>query len=560
MTDDRFWWPFELSPREERAFLAFRERMRREPCTLDTRSTQLAADLLAHAMARHVADVLERDSLPHLGHIINGWGNARLGKRTMLEGLERFVHRDEARRPFILQRDVEGEFHPWQSFAYVVMAGVEPGLPLPTVGTSFREIALNSRQLNVTDGIELGHQLYALAYLEPEPRQAPFFMGQQALDVRGLMEQAVDAHHHGGFQVCRKVHLTEGLCTAAARIRGLESFREPAQGFLEGQLDILFLLGAVLEQVEALSASGAPAEPGTLLHELRDTLIIDNLLENHCYYAGHVIELAGLAHMAGYAISPEHWSAMAFVANRLNQIFPRYLPHVTFEEYFLHFGHYRRAITLLLEVERARAEGRPVALADLARFTVDFDHLPALPEGVSLERVGPPPAQDALFCLAPTPPGGRPGFEQIVAHYTRQARPLLEARGRFNHFRRVGPPSWPRALHYELLDYGEQVGAEIHLESEAVRPLSERLRALTERVARRFPGNTVEWDSDWSRQRGRLRLLFAPQTPPETVAAGLQALIDETYPELDALASNLVVPLSERPLVTSPSRPALSSH
>jgi hypothetical protein len=552
-SDERFWWPFELSPREQEAFDAFRERMRREPCALEVDACQAASDLLAHMMGRHIDEILERDSLPHTGHLLNGWGNARLRGRPLLEHLEPFVHRDEAGRPFILQRDPEGEFHPWQGIAYTVMAGVAPGHPLPGARASFREIALNSRQLNVTDGIELGHLLFALAYLEPEPTQAPFFMGDAVHDVKSLLACAVDAHHFGGFEVCRKVHLTEGLCAAAARVRGMEGFRKDAQGFLEGQLDILFLLGAVLEQVDGLAASGGKAGPGTLLTQLREAILIESPLENHCYYAGHLIELAGLAHAAGYPIAPEHWNAMAFVANRLNRTLPRFLPYTDFQECFLHFGHYRRGITLLLEAQRARAEGRALTQEDFARFTVDFDALPPLPAGVSLEPRGPSPVEEGLYTLAPPAPGGRPAFEDIVARYSRNAPPHLQARGGFPHFRRMGPPSWPRAMHYELLDYGGDVGVEIHLESDAVRPMGPRVKGLVERVTRRFPDREVRWDGDWSKGRGRLKVLFPQALAPESVAQGVQQLVEETFSELDTAATQLTVPVG--PWASAPTRP-----
>ncbi len=559
--DNRFWWPFDLSPAEEAATGAFRERMRREPQALDVGAATLAADLLAHMMGRHVRAILERDSLPHTCHLLNGWGNARLDGRPLLEHLEPFVHRDEAGRPYILQRDPEGEFHPWQAIANTVMAGVDPLHPLPGVRASFKDIALNSRQLNVTDGIELGHLLYALAALEPEPRAdtAPFLMGADVCDVTALMERAVDAHHHGGFEVCRKVHLTEGLCAAAANIRGMERFRKDAQGFLEGQLDILFVLGAALEQVDLLAARGEKGGPGTLLHQLRESLLIDSPLENHCYYVGHLIELATLAHVAGFPIPQETWSAMAFVANRLNHTFPRFLPHTVFAECFLHFGHYRRAITLLLEVDRARAGGRALTPADFARYTVDFDCLPPLPAGVSLDAAGPAPTGEGLYTLAPPPAGGRPEFEAIVARYSQGASAHLKARGGFPHFRRMAPPSWPRAFHYELLDYGGDVGAEIHLESDAVRPLGPRVQALRERVAGRFPGLEVTWDGGWSRGRGRLRVLFPAGTPVERVASGIQTLVEETFADLDAAASGLSVPVAPwaLPLATPASSPVV---
>jgi hypothetical protein len=558
--DNRFWWPLDLSPAEEAATDAFRERMRREPQALDVGAATLAADLLAHKMKRHVHAILEHDSLPYTCHLLNGWGNARLDGRPLLEHLEPFVHRDEEGRPYILQRDAEGEFHPWQGMAYAVMAGVDPQHPLPGVRASFRDIALNCRQLNVTDGVELGHFLYALAALEPEPRSdgAPFLMGADACDMATLMERAVDAHHHGGFEVCRKVHLTEGLCAAAANVRGMERFRADAQGFLDGQLDILFVLGAALEQVDLLAARGEQGGPGTLLHQLREALLIDSPLENHCYYVGHLIELATLAYVAGgYAIPKETWNAMAFVANRLNHTFPRYLPHASFVECFLHFGHYRRAITLLMEVDKAREEGRALTAADFARYTVDFDHLPPLPEGVSLDATGPSPTREGLYTLAPPPAVGRPEFEAIVARYSQGASANLRARGGFPHFRRMMPSSWPRAFHYELLDHGADVGAEIHLESDAVRPLGPRVQALLARVAGRLPGLEVTWDADWSRGRGRLRVLFPAGMPAERVAEGVHALVDETFADLDAAATRLAVPVTpwSHPL-TPPSTPA----
>jgi len=144
-----------------------------------------------------------------------------------------------------------------------------------------------------------------------------------------------------------------------------------------------------------------------------------------------------------------------------------------------------------------------------------------------------------VFSVA-TPSGGpRPRLAEILRRYAELAPPGLEARGGFEHFRRMGPPSWPRAVHYELLDYGVGVGAEIHLESDAMVALQEPLRGLEDPLARHFPDRRVEWDADWWRGRGRLRVLFDDSAPAEDVAAGLRKVIDLTFAQLDPLARKL---------------------
>lgn len=540
MFDDRFWWPLDLSERETRASEDFAARMRSAPPALDLEAVRSVSGQLARLMAHHAGDVVERDGLPHLCHLVNGWGDGRFQGRSLLSRMEGFVHRDAAGRPVVLQCDPEGDFHPWQTFAYAVMAGVDPDEPLPRAGATLRELAKNSRTLNTGKGQELGHLLFALAYLDPDPDGRPFLFGGELRDLSELMDLAVDAHHNATFEVCRKFHLTEGLCAVSTLVPGMEGYREEAQGFLDGQLDMLLLLGVILEEVRKLAEAGEPEREGSLLYELRETLVIQGYLENHCYYAGHAIELAAFADALGFRIDPEHRGAMAYVLNELNATVPEYLPHAAFLQCFLHFGHYRRAMTLLPEVERARSEGRPLALADLRRFTADFDDQPAW-EG---RADGPSPVARGLYSLSKPEEGPRPRFDEIVGLYAASAAPGYEPRGKFSHFRRVGPPSWPRAFHYELLDYGEDVGvgAEIHLESDSVLPMAERVRALEERVSRRFPRRRVEWDPRWWKSRGRLRVLFPEgEASPREVAEGLAALIGETRADLDGPASRLAV-------------------
>ncbi len=536
-SESPFWWPLDLSEREAEAAVEFRRRMVDEPVALDVPLADSVSDRLTSLMRRHVAAIIERDSLPHLGHVLNGWGDVKFKGARLTHRLGSFIHRGGGGEYLILQCDPEGEFHPWQGIAYALMAGVDPDEPLPP-GVTLGELANNSRYIRTREGHELGHMLFALAYLDPDIGGRPFSLGGETRDVPALMEMAVEAHHYGSFEVCRKFHLTEGLCAMAARVAGLERYRADAQGFLNGQLDMMLLLGVILHEARGLAEAGRGAEPGILIQELRDTLVLDSYLENHCYYAGHIFELAGFAESLGYNIAPEYRSAMFFVANELNRTMPPYLPHAYFPECFLHLGHYRRGVTLLAELERLRPLGLPLMPSDLARFTADLD---AAPDADEPTHAPPPKPPEGVYELASFSVNPRADFTEVVEQYRSDAPAHLPPRGIDEVFRRVIPAGWPRALHYELIDYGGPVGAELHLESDDVRPLAGRVRALTERVARRFPGRRVEWEAEWYEGCGRLRVIFDGDSPKETIAEGMSALIAETFDELDAHAKSLRV-------------------
>jgi hypothetical protein len=534
--EQRFWWPLDLSPRAEDAFCRFRSQMLGRPVSVDKTLVQSVSDQLAQVMSRHISALIYRDSLPHLSHVLNGWGDFSIDGARISDRIERFIHRDSRGRSYILQCDPEGEVHPWQTLAYAVMAGVDPDVKLGSSEATIRDLALNSRQLNTREGHELGHLLFALADLDPNMTGGPFFLTNELCDLPGLVELAVEAHHFGSFEVCRKFHLTEGLCAVAAKIRGFEHYRDAAQGFLDGQLDILLVLGIILEQANQLLAANEEVKPDSLIQELRDALVLGPYIENHCYYAGHIIELAVFVNSFGYRIGPEHRSAMAFVINQLNQMLPPYLPHAQFVECFLHFGHYRRAMTLFAGVDQEQANGRPFTRADLTEFTAGIEDLRRNADVVSENDVnGELPA--AIFEVAHEPISRRPAFERIVAEYEKIAPREFEARGvrgTSHHYRRMGPVRWPRALHYELLDYGGAIGAEIHLESDEVRSLGNLVRSLVDQARSKFPTLPVEWDPKWSDGRGRLRILFPPELPAGTIAAGMVTLINETSPIIDA--------------------------
>jgi len=67
--------------------------------------------------------------------------------------------------------------------------------------------------------------------------------------------------------------------------------------------------------------------------------------------------------------------------------------------------------------------------------------------------------------------------------------------------------------------------------------LKPELMRLKERMAVRFPNNQVGLDETWY-DAGRLCVLFNEDTPPETVAGAMLALIEETFPDLDLAVRN----------------------
>ncbi len=268
-----------------------------------------------------------------------------------------------------------------------------------------------------------------------------------------------------------------------------------------------------------------------MVHSLRESLVIEGFLENHYYLAGHLIELLTLAHGLGFQIDADDWAAARAVADELNRLLPEYLPQVFFPACFLHFGHYRRAITLL----DALADGNALDLAGRARFTADFR------EARRQESV-PPRAGDNIFSFGRSDAPMREVLARAVAAYRAIAPASLGPRGNGAHFRRVLVPGWPRSLHFELFDYASRVdtsrdaglGVELHVEN----PHAPRLSAALERVASRLRPSSIlggaELEPTWWGGGGRLRVCFADDTAAETIALALRELIELATPILNA--------------------------
>jgi hypothetical protein len=528
---ERFWWPLDLSEREQRAVDEMSALLDSYPALHDRALSTQAASLLADSMRRGITEIDDRDTLPNLCHVINGWGNAPLADGSVLDGYARYVHVTDDGSPGFLQCGDEGDFHPWQSFAYAVMAGVTPDTPIAGANCNLFELALGSRALNTKDGCELGHLLYAAAHWGL-PGDTPFWLIDEVVPLARLVEMAIDAHHDGHFRVCRKVHLTEGLCAIAALDPAFAGQREVAQGFLDGQMDLLPVLCAAVRGARLARERAEPVLPGSVLHALRESLVIEGFLENHYYLAGHLIELLTLAHGFGYEVSPRHWAAARFVVDELNRWLPEYLPQVFFPACFLHFGHYRRATSLLDEV----ADGHSLDAASRARFTAD------LRGGVRREQPVLLPSGDGIFNFGRSDPPMRQELTRAVAAYRAIAPAVLAPRGNGAHFRRVLVPGWPRWLHFELFDYGSPVGSsstsglgvELHLESAEQPALFAALGRLAVQMKASSLLSSCELDEGGWGGSGRLRRLFPDGSDPETIALALRELIETAKPALTA--------------------------
>lgn len=526
------WWPVELSDAELDAMSELYDRLEAEPAVLDLAAARRADALLVAAMERHIDEIIDGSVLSHYCHLINGWGDATLRGHQLLEGLASFCRSDEQGRPFLVQHDRDGDFHPGQTMAYAAMAGVDPDRHVPGLGSSLRGVYERSRVILTDDGAEMGHLLFALAHLGTDPATT-FELPGRTVDVEGLMALAIEGHHHGHFRVCRKIHLTEGICAAAAMIPGLEHHRAQAQAFLDGQLDLMLLLALVLERVGDPQRVTEDTAPGGLVTALRDTLAVADRFEDHVFLAGHYLELSALAGSMGYEVSPLHRNAMVRIANAIDRALPAWLPRSPFPEQFLFYGHYRRALTLL-----------PRLLADealdpstRAAFTVDFDAL------TPPETMAPVAPEHPLAFTSAEPVGMRPQLAAAVEALASVLPRDIAVVGFRPHFRHVQPAAWPHGLHYEVLDYGEiqpLLTLEIHLESDAVRPLQSTLATLHAPLHEAFPeAFAVDWQPQWGRGRGRLRVALRDDTPPERVAAQMLRLIELTRAPIDAALQRL---------------------
>jgi hypothetical protein len=113
----------------------------------------------------------------------------------------------------------------------------------------------------------------------------------------------------------------------------------------------------------------------------------------------------------------------------------------------------------------------------------------------------------------------------VVDAWNTGAAPEDEAVGTALNYRQVRVPAWRgMGTHYEFTQARDQVGAELHIESDRARGLSEILAPLNGKAVASGQG-TLKWDSSWSSGRGRLQALFPLTAPAQTIAQAMSDLI-----------------------------------
>lgn len=125
-----------------------------------------------------------------------------------------------------------------------------------------------------------------------------------------------------------------------------------------------------------------------------------------------------------------------------------------------------------------------------------------------------------------------PAFEAVVRAYDGTTPESLQTRGHGKTYRQIRPDDWPSSLHYEFYNTQDEIGVELHLESEEVRHLGDSLSALD--GTELLPQLPLQWDPRWSRKRGRLVAKLAKDDPPEKAATAMAALIEKTRPVVES--------------------------
>ena len=122
-------------------------------------------------------------------------------------------------------------------------------------------------------------------------------------------------------------------------------------------------------------------------------------------------------------------------------------------------------------------------------------------------------------------------FENVVAAYDSVAPAELRTRGRGKTFRQIRLDEWPASVHYEFMNSSDEIGVELHLEANNVKDLKSVLSSFHKHAM--TSGLTLEWDPNWSGNRGRLFAKVAKDQKPELATALMNELIQLTKKQVD---------------------------
>lgn len=476
--------------------------------------------LLDDHIIRNINVILTSDHLSVLSHLANGWGAFRFDSRSVTDAIAPFIQQFPFNRPVIYQCHPEGDVHPWQTFAYLCMAGVPLDETVPNWPCSLRELAINSRELNSSEGEELGHLLITSAFLKESGEFSPNLkMSEKDIVLDDALTIACQAHIDGHFGVCRKFHLTEGICALAASER-YRAFRPLAELFLKAQLRILEALCAGY-----LESTSKTRGKTLLLDRLTERLGLGTLLVNHVFYAGHLLELVGVATAFGYAISERSLKAAFLMRSVMSDILRRHLHCLRLPRDIYQLGHFRRGSSMLSVLSHLRSDRRILSKFVLKKERVakeasshgDFEQL------------------DFDFTFEPDDTPMSAHLAAVIELWNNSSRRHSIAVGRHAHFRRIHIPGWPRPIHYEFIEEAGEVKTELHFEEAAFSEMAESV--YSQCLVSEKRGGTLIRQAGWlggARIRARNRLNGLDPI------SSMEKLIDSTRDPISMmLASNV---------------------
>jgi len=357
---------YSVSPQVQRGVRRFKDKMREGEIYLDVPAAFDCASLVTNATSRHVAGFLRERNLSLTCHVVNGFGDFTSDSSTGLRELIRYCRTERNGCTSLPQQDGHTtDFHPFQTFTYALMGGIRPEQLLSDGETTLTDLAMASRKIHI-DRIgyqDLGHFMFAVAYLQLDP-DLTFMVNEHKLTVKQLIELGLIAHSDASEEpsVCSAFHLTEGLCAAAAKIPAMTHLLDEAQELLDRQLALLQFIGAMIHDSNENRCPNI--EMAIELGLINPAKLI--------FLAGHLLELAAFAELLGYQLTLEQRNTIRYVANELNRDFADVLRYMYTSD-FSFVCHFRRAITLLAEIELAKQEGRDLDTVDLSSYRADFD-------------------------------------------------------------------------------------------------------------------------------------------------------------------------------------------
>ncbi|MGR5130591.1 hypothetical protein, partial [Photobacterium swingsii] len=124
----------------------------------------------------------------------------------------------------------------------------------------------------------------------------------------------------------------------------------------------------------------------------------------------------------------------------------------------------------------------------------------------------------------------RVGFNEFIFAYNSQAESELKTRNNARNYRVLAPNNWPKPLHYEFIDYSNEIGVEIHIEKDGLGYVRSLLEGFTGKTV---CGYSLNWDEKWSKRRGRLFARIPVSLGNDTCIQAMNELVGLTRESID---------------------------